>query len=82
MFVADVKYGNIYHFKLDDDRTSLILNTSLADKVAGGEDNTEQIEFASGFGGITDMQIGPDGNLYVLVFDKEDGKIYRISAVS
>ncbi|MGA7977468.1 MAG: PQQ-dependent sugar dehydrogenase [Nitrososphaeraceae archaeon] len=82
MFVADVKYGNIYHFKLNSDRTALVLNASLADKVASGEDNTEQIEFASGFGGITDMQIGPDGNLYVLVFDKEDGKIYRISPVS
>ena len=82
MFVADVKYGNIYHFKLNRDRTAFVLNESLADKVASGEDNTEQIEFASGFGGITDLQIGPDGNLYVLVFDKEDGKIYRISPVS
>ena len=82
MFVADVKYGNIYHFKLDDDRRSIILNGSLADKVASGEDSTEQIEFASGFGGITDLQIGPDGYLYVLVFDRDDGRIYRISPIS
>ena len=82
MFVADVKYGNIYHFKLDDDRGSIILNGSLADKVASGEDSTEQIEFASGFGGITDLQIGPDGYLYVLVFDRDDGRIYRISPIS
>ncbi|MGG6460241.1 MAG: PQQ-dependent sugar dehydrogenase [Candidatus Eiseniibacteriota bacterium] len=79
MFVADVKYGNIYHFKLNSNRTGFILNGSLADKVASGEDNTEQIEFASGFGGITDLEIGPDGSLYVLVFDKEDGKIYKIT---
>ena len=82
MFVADVKYGNIYHFKLDDDRGSIVLNGSLADKVASGEDSTEQIEFASGFGGITDLQIGPDGYLYVLVFDRDDGRIYRISPIS
>lgn len=82
MFIADVKYGNIYHFKLAGNRTSLILNGSLADKVATGEDSTEQIEFASGFGGITDLQVGPDGYLYVLVFDREDGRIYRISPVS
>ena len=82
MFVADVKYGNIYHFKLDDDRGSIILNGTLADKVASGEDGTEQIEFASGFGGITDLQIGPDGYLYVLVFDRDDGRIYRISPIS
>ena len=78
LLVADVKYGNIYHFKLNNDRTGFILNGTLADKVATGEDNTEQIEFASGFGGITDMQIGPDGYLYVLVFDRLDGRIYRI----
>jgi glucose/arabinose dehydrogenase len=82
MFVADVKYGNIYHFKLAGNRASLILNGSLADKVASGEDSTEQIEFASGFGGITDLQVGPDGYLYVLVFDREDGRIYRISPIS
>src|SRR6476619_7901590 len=72
LLVSDVKYGNIYHFKLNKDRAGFILNGALADKVGSGEDNTEQIEFASGFGGITDMQLGPDGYLYVLVFDKED----------
>ena len=41
MFVADVKYGNIYHFKLDEDRRSIILNGPLADKVASGVDSTE-----------------------------------------
>ncbi len=78
IFVSDIKYGNIYHFKLNKDRTGFILNESLADKVATGEDNTEQIEFASGFGGITDMRVGPDGYLYVLVFDREDGRIFKI----
>jgi glucose/arabinose dehydrogenase len=78
IFVSDIKYGNIYHFKLNKDRTGFILNESLADKVATGEDNTEQIEFASGFGGITDMHVGPDGYLYVLVFDREDGRIFKI----
>ena len=49
----------------------------LADKVASGED-AEQIEFAHGFGVITDLKVGPDGHLYVLVFDKGDGRIYKI----
>jgi aldose sugar dehydrogenase len=78
IFVGDVKFGNIYHFKLDKDRTGLALNGVLADKVASGEDATEQIEFAHGFGIITDLELGPDGYLYVLVFDKEDGRIYKI----
>jgi glucose/arabinose dehydrogenase len=33
--------------------------------------------FGSGFGGITDMEVGPDGYLYVLSFDR--GMLYRIS---
>ena len=78
MFVGDVKMGNIYHFKLDKSRTGLALNGDLADKVASGEDAIGQIEFAQGFGVITDLELGPDGYLYVLVFDKDDGRIYRI----
>lgn len=81
IFVGDIKYGNIYHFKLNQDRTGFILNGALADKVASGEDGTEQIEFAEGFGGITDLEIGPDGYLYVLIYDSEDGRIYRISPI-
>jgi len=36
------------------------------------------ILFACGFGGITELEIGPDGYLYVLIYDKEDGRIYKI----
>jgi len=82
IFVGDIKYGNIYHFKLNKDRTGFILNGALADKIASGEDGTEQIEFAEGFGGITDLEIGPDGYLYVLIYDSEDGRIYRISPIT
>ncbi|MEP6576035.1 MAG: hypothetical protein ABJB85_06390 [Nitrososphaerota archaeon] len=60
----------------------VILNEALANKVASGEDGTEQIEFAEGFGGITDLEIGPDGYLYVLIYDNEDGRIYRISPIT
>ena len=81
IFVGDINYGNIYHFKLNKDRTSLILHGALEDRVASGEDGTEQIEFAEGFGGITDLEIGPDGYMYVLIFQNEDGRIYRISPI-
>ena len=82
IFVGDIKYGNIYHFKLNKDRTGFILNGALADKVASGEDGTEQIEFAEGFGGVTDLEIGPEGYLYVLIYNSEDGRIYRISPIT
>jgi hypothetical protein len=36
----------------------------------------EQIIFAEGFGGITDLEVGPDGYLYVVSLGH--GAIYRI----
>jgi aldose sugar dehydrogenase len=78
MFVGDINYGNIYHFELDGNRTALLLDGPLVDKVADkGED--KQVVFAHGFGGITDIGVGPDnGYLYILTFDKIDGTIFRI----
>ena len=78
MFEADFHGGNIYHFKLNESRTGLILNGPLADKVANTPAEMQQggIIFAKGFGAITDLEVGPyDGYLYVLTFD---GTIYRI----
>jgi glucose/arabinose dehydrogenase len=78
ILVGDIKNGNIYHFELKEDRETLDLRGELNDKVA---DNTEELSntlFAQGFGGITDIETGPDGYVYILVFDKEDGRIYRI----
>jgi aldose sugar dehydrogenase len=76
LFVSDVKYGRIYHFKLNQDRNELILSGKLADKVADSDRQTKGIIFGSNFGGITDMVIGPDGYLYVLSFGQ--GSIFRI----
>ena len=78
MFVGDVKYGNLYHFKLDEQRTGLLLDGTLEDKVGKIEELEQQAVFGHGFGGITDIEVGPDGYLYVLTYHKEDGTIYRI----
>ena len=83
MFVADVNSGNIYHFDLNENRTQLSLNGPLKDKVADKPSEVEGISFARGFGGITDMQVGPDGYLYILTLqdytnEKYTGTIYRI----
>jgi glucose/arabinose dehydrogenase len=82
MFVADDLNGNIYHFKLNPQRTGLILPTGpLADGVANSNDSLNQIIFGKGFGGITDLKVSPyDGNLYVLTFDQ--GTIYRIVSLT
>jgi aldose sugar dehydrogenase len=84
MFVGDIINGNLYHFELNKERTELLLspNGPLADKVVNSYDNKklDEIIFGKGFGGITDIQIGPaeDGYLYILTFDKTQGTIYRI----
>jgi aldose sugar dehydrogenase len=78
MFVGDIVNGRIYHFDLNQDRTELILDGMLADKVAVTESVTElgQIIFAEGFGGISDLEVGPDGYLYVVSLGH--GAIYKI----
>jgi aldose sugar dehydrogenase len=80
MLVANVNNGRIYHFKLNDDRSALLLNASLIDKVANNEKELDSVIFAKGFGVITDLKLGYDGYLYVVVFN--EGKIYRISPLS
>ena len=76
MFVADLLYGNIYDFKLTQNRTNLQLPSTLVDKVANGTAESKPLVFATGFGGLTDLQVGPDGYLYVLSYT--GGAIYRI----
>jgi glucose/arabinose dehydrogenase len=78
MFVGDV-HGNIYHFTLDRDRIKLILNGLLADEVADDFSELEELIFAEFPGIITDLKVGPDGYLYVLVYREENGELFRIS---
>lgn len=78
IFTGDVDSGSLYNFKLNQDRTGLLLNGPLQDKVADSPDELEEggVIFGKGLGGITDMQVGPqDGYLYVLSYD---GTIYKI----
>ena len=80
VFVGDVR-GNIYHFNVDKDRTNLLLNGPLADEVANDFSEIEDLIFARFPGVITDMKVGPDGYLYILLYQvlgQEDGELYRI----
>jgi glucose/arabinose dehydrogenase len=56
-----------------------MLNGTLTDKVAEKVEEMGSNILGSGFGVVTDLQMGPDGNVYVLVYDKEDGRLYRIT---
>jgi glucose/arabinose dehydrogenase len=81
--------GSIYRFKMTADRLHVDVSADprLADRVAdnlfraqkfdGTESETLQI--GKGFGTTTDIEQGPDGNLYVV--SVTDNVIYKISAV-
>jgi glucose/arabinose dehydrogenase len=79
LFVGSVKNGTIYRFDLNNDRTHLDLEGPLRDKIANIPNELAGITFAKGLGIITDLEVGPDGYLYVLSFPKHDGTIFRIS---
>ena len=77
MFVGDYEFGRIYHFGLNSERDALLLNDSLADKIADNDSELQNNIFGEDFGVPTDLEIGPDGMLYVSSL--RDGAIYRIS---
>ena len=77
VFVGDCIYGNLYKFELNSDRTGFIFtNPELADNVVNTGESMDEIIFGTGFGCITDIEIGPDGLLYIVSLS--DGTIYRI----
>ncbi|HEY7696509.1 MAG TPA: PQQ-dependent sugar dehydrogenase [Nitrososphaeraceae archaeon] len=82
LFVGSVKNGTIFNFPLSENRTHLVLTGPLADKTADNNQETGGVIFGRNFGIITDLQIGPDGNLYVLSNYKHDGTIFKISSKS
>jgi glucose/arabinose dehydrogenase len=79
MFVSDYNAnGTLYHFDLVDNRTKLLLNKST-----GIEYNTvlnlsdlEPYVFGKDFGGIADLEISPDGYLYIVSI--QFGTIFKL----
>jgi aldose sugar dehydrogenase len=65
---------------LNENRTALKLDSS--DSTIAEDQDPKHIIFAKGLGKITDLQVGPDGDLYVLsrYFDK--GTIFKISQIT
>src|SRR5262249_10652944 len=81
--------GSLYRFRLTADRLHvgvsadprlaglLADNLFRAQKFEGTE--SETLLIGTGFGTTTDLEVGPDGNLYVVSLT--DNAIYRISRV-
>ena len=47
-------------------------------QIAYNMEEMKEITFAKGFGRITDMQLGPDGNLYILSSGDKGAHVDRI----
>ena len=88
--IGDLTNGYLYYFEVNEDRTGIKFDrntrsssqTGLTDLVADNEQEMSTISLGTDFGGITDIETGPDGFLYILTLDREsdgEGKIYRIT---
>jgi aldose sugar dehydrogenase len=77
VFIGSIVTGNIYHFDLNEDRTQLVLAGELEDKIAETrKTGTEDIVFGESFAGISDLEVGADGFLYIVSLGQ--GKIFRV----
>ena len=83
IFVGDITTGTLFYFEPNADRTGLNLvnDPLLSDLTADSDDEISAVTFGTGFTGISDIETGLDGNLYVLTYDREAeglGSLYRI----
>jgi aldose sugar dehydrogenase len=83
IFVGDITTGTLFYFEPNADRTGMNLENDpvLSDLIADSDDETSAVTFGTGFTGISDIETSPDGNLYILAFDREaegQGSLYRI----
>ena len=73
-FLAEVSKAVLYHFNLNDERNELIVQDKIVENIQEDEENI----LVSGLGAITDIEVGPDGYLYLVQLTKPGG-ILRIS---
>lgn len=79
IFVGSVNNGNIFHFDLNKNRSSFVLEGSLSDKIADSQDENKNILFAEGLGVITDLKVDPfDGDLYIVSKTVNGGALFKI----
>jgi glucose/arabinose dehydrogenase len=81
IFVGDYVNGRLYYFEVNENRTGLEFeNPRISDDlVASNANQVAAVTFGTGFTrGITDIETGPDGYLYLLTFHQSMGSIFRI----
>jgi glucose/arabinose dehydrogenase len=82
MFVGDINNGYLYRFVLNDLRNGILVDEGFNGNMEALSDNevdepgeSQSLVFGRGFGGITDIEVGMDGYLYVLTYS---GSLYRV----
>ncbi len=75
VLVGDNNTGSLYLFRLTGTRDGFVLSGGLADLVADGAERS-QVRFGSNFFVTTDIEVGPDGAVYVVSLGQS--RIYRI----
>ena len=81
IFVGDFNNGHLYFFEVNETRSGLEFEHPRIsdDLVASNDRQLAALIFGTGFtGGITDIETGPDGYLYLLTFHQSMGSIFRI----
>ena len=79
LLIGDIVNGNMYYLTLNSTRTGFLLggnSSDLADLIADSREEQEEIIFATGFAGISDLETSVDGLIYVLTYF--DGSLYRL----
>lgn len=85
IFVGDITRGNLFFLQVNENRNGLQFDNEpniANDHIASSEEEISSITLGTGFKGITDVETGPDGNLYILTYSRADGgqgALYRIS---
>lgn len=80
IFVGDYNAGNLYYFTVNENRDGVETGQSdLADLVADSYGESLLVRIGAFPNGITDIETGPDGYVYVLTFG---GQVYRIVPAS
>ena len=74
IFAGDITSGTLYYFQPNADRTGMGLESDplLSDKVADSDDELSAVTLGTGFTGISEIETGFDGNLYILTYDREN----------
>ncbi len=80
--VGDFNLGHLYRLPLNVGRSGFALGdiAGLVDLVADSAGERDLLRLGTGFGGIADLEVAPDGSIYVVSIGA--GAIYRLRALN